>query len=131
MKTLVSVAVAGALAVASLTAIPAAANAGWHDHGWQHDGWRDHGWRDHGRRDHGWHSGPGAGFAAGTILGLTFGALATGPYYAPPPPPPPPLYPQRVSWAAHVNWCEETYNTYSPETDTWYDYNGTHRCVGP
>ena len=137
MKTLVSVALAGALAASALATSMTTAGAGW-DGSRQWDGdWQGRRHWDH--HDRGWN--PGAAAFAGLALGLTMGALAPpqpyyGPYYAypdyPPPPPPAYAYPVRGWSDAHINWCASTYNTYNPETDYWYDYNRVpHRCVGP
>jgi hypothetical protein len=125
MKTIASLALAGALAAAALVPSVTAASA----HDWDHHHHYYHG----GYYGGGWYGG--GDFLAGTALGLTFGALAS-PYYAPaygyyPPPPPPPLYAAGPG-DAHIQWCSAHYRSYSPETNLWVDYDGVmHQCMAP
>jgi hypothetical protein len=132
MKAIASVAIAGLLAATSLATTSVTADAGGKHH---HYKYKHH------------HNGynPGAGFAAGAILGLTFGALSAPTYYYPPPvyyyPPPPPLPPppRRAyysyggdAYAQHVSWCSAQYRSYNVDYNTWVDYDGyVHECVSP
>jgi hypothetical protein len=97
----------------------------------------------------GWKPGTGVGFAAGALVGVGIGVLATRPpapvYYAPPPvyyPPPAPVYydapqpPPPVYYSgwteAHVEWCLSQYRSYNPATNTYPGYDGyTYECFGP
>jgi hypothetical protein len=123
MKSFAKLAVAGVLAAAVLAPTITTASAG--------NNWR---WRHYHYR--GWDPGPA--ILGGAVLGLTLGALAN-PYAYPPPPPPdyydPPPPPYAGGYAedeAHMAWCSATYRSYSPESDTWVDYNGVvHECIGP
>jgi hypothetical protein len=134
MRTLVSVALAGAIAAATVATGAGIASADWNGgYGRTHAnlGWNGppSGYDWHRRpHDHGWN--PGAA-AAGMVLGFTLGALATPPYpYYDYPPPPPAPYAYRVE--AHINWCSATYPSYNAENDTWLDYGGIiHPCIGP
>jgi hypothetical protein len=122
MKTFASLALAGALGLAAV--VPTAATASADGYYWHGPHYRHH----HDR----WNDGD---FAAGAILGLTFGALSA-PRYAPYDygyyddyPPPPPRY---TAGDAHIRWCSAHYASYSPEDNTWLDYYGrVHQCVGP
>jgi hypothetical protein len=135
MKAIASVAIAGLLAATSLATTSVAANAGG-----KH-------WKHH---HHNYNKGynPGAAFATGAILGLTFGALSAPTYYYPPPvyyyPPPPPLppaprYPAYYSYSAgpdanaqHVSWCYSRYRSYNARYNTWVGFDGlVHQCVSP
>jgi hypothetical protein len=132
MKAIASVAIAGLLAATSLATTTVTADAGGKHH---HYKYKHH------------HNGynPGAGFAAGAILGLTFGALAAPTYYYPPPvyyyPPPPPLPPppRRAyysygadAYSQHVSWCSARYRSYNANYNTWVGYDGyVHECVSP
>ncbi|CAN5130222.1 hypothetical protein BH10PSE9_BH10PSE9_10070 [soil metagenome] len=135
MNKLVSVALAGLVAAATVAATAGTASAGGWQPGWQPGG--NPGWQQHHARPY--YPGPrsydpGPAIVTGAILGLTLGALATQPYYddSYPPPPPPPVqyYPSYAS--EHFNWCAATYPTYNSATDTWTDFRGAvWRCVGP
>lgn len=127
MKTIASLALAGVLGIAA--AVPAASTAAAGGYYWDGPHHRHH--------SRGWDGGD---FAAGALLGLTFGALAS-PYYGPGPyaygpapyaydyPPPPPRY---TAGDAHIRWCSARYASYSPEDNTWVDYSGVvHQCGGP
>ena len=124
MKTLASIALAGALAATSVGATATGASAGSWGGGWQH----------HGAHHNTYYVAPDAGGAlvAGAILGLTLGMLAA-PAFAEPPPPP--LYYRSYAAIAdeeHFDWCAATYETYNGESDTWVDFRGVeHRCVEP
>jgi hypothetical protein len=121
MKTMASLALAGALGIAAVVPTASTASAGGYY-------WSGPHYRHHHRG--GWDGGD---FAAGALLGLTFGALAS-PYYGPGPyaydyPPPPPRY---AAADAHIRWCSARYASYSPEDNTWVDYDGrVHECIGP
>lgn len=126
MRTLTSVALAGALAASAVAATATGASAG----GWHHGPYPP---------THNYYYGPDAGaVAAGAIIGLAFGALASQAfapapyYYYPYPPAPPPVYPSYAYGNPHTAWCAEQYSTYNPETDTWMDFQGVvHVCFGP
>ena len=69
------------------------------------------------------------GLAAGTLLGLGIGAIASQPrayaddYEVPPP--------RGAAWRAHVDYCLDRYRSYSPETDTFIGADGyEYRCRG-
>ena len=122
MRTLTSVALAGAIAASAFaaTATSAAAGGGWYGH--------------HGAPVYNhYYYGPDAGaVAAGAIIGLAFGALAaqafapTPYYYAYPPAPVYPVY------SPHVAWCSAQFDSYNPATNTWVDFYGVvHVCNGP
>lgn len=116
MKTLTSIALAGALAATSVGMTATAADAGG---------------RNHYRPHYHHHSyNPGPAIVAGTVFGLAVGALAAQ-TFAPPPyyPPAPVLYPAPDP---HVQWCAATYRSYDARSDTWVDYQGiTRRCIAP
>ena len=119
MKTLTSIVVAGALAVGAVAATAGGASADgyYYPHHHQYQGSYYYGGGDDG----------GAMVAAG-IFGLATGLVASQAFA--PPPPPYYAYPQAAD--AHIEWCSATYRSYSPETDTWRDYQGIpHQCVGP
>jgi hypothetical protein len=133
MKAIASVAIAGILAATSLATTTVTADAGGKHH------------KNYYKHHHSGGYNPGAAFATGAILGLTFGALSAPTYYYPPPvyyyPPPPPLPPppRRAYYsyggdvyAQHVSWCSSRYRSYNAEYNTWVDYDGfVHECVSP
>jgi hypothetical protein len=123
MRTLTSVALAGAIAASAFTATATSAAAGgsWYGH---------HGPPPMYKR---YHYGPDAGaVATGAIIGLAFGALAaqafapTPYYYAYPPAP---FYP---AYSPQAAWCSAQFDSYNPATNTWVDFYGVvHVCNGP
>lgn len=153
MNRFASAAVAAVFGVATIAASASGASAEWkgpRGGNWNQGGnwnkgggdWNKGGkhWgKGHGYKPHttynyygGW-GGSGAGFAAGAILGLTFGALATAPrypaYYYPPAPRP---YAYRAGVEAHIEWCIATYRSYNPATNLYRGYDGhLHECRGP
>lgn len=138
MKAL-TLTVAGTLAVATLAASVATADAG------PRRGYHHH----HHRPHHAYRApNPGAAVAGAAIFGIVAGALASQAfapppaYYAPPvyPVAPPPPYPNTYyapsypayAGNAHVAWCSQKYRSYNVNTDTWMDYSGNiRRCVSP
>jgi hypothetical protein len=139
MKTLTSIALAGALVAATASGASA---GGWNGPG----GWQRHGGPHHYPRPqhHVYQPAPDNGGAlfAGAILGLTFGMIASQafqqpePYYAEPQfqEDYPPQFEQ--DYAAvdmdHVEWCAATYRSYNRDSDTWIDFQGVVRqCVEP
>lgn len=125
MKTMTTLALAGALAASAVATTATTAAAG---DGWRH---RHHAPPVYGR----YYYGPDAGaVAAGAILGLAFGALtaqafAPAPiyYYAPAPP-----YPVYIQGNPNAAWCSAQYPSYNPQTNTWADFYGViHICYGP
>jgi len=137
MTRIVSLALAGALATATLAIAVTSATAGdprfdprWHGrsgggpgewhHGHDHDGW-----------------GVGGAVLGGTVLGLALGATLYDPpppppaYVYAPYPPPPPVYPHYV-YADHIAWCGAHYPTYNAESDTYLASDGiVYRCPAP
>lgn len=125
MNRLVSAALVGVLAIGSVAASAAAASADpyyQHHHSYPHYYGHGGGYND------------GGGYVAAGILGLTAGLVASQ-VLSPEPPPPPPSYTYYASGYgddAHIQWCERSYRSYSPETDLWRDYQGIlHRCAAP
>ena len=117
MRKSVSLALAGALAAATITAgtVTAEAHKG-HHHG-------------------------GNNVGAAIIFGLAAGALAGSlyaprPYYEPYPyyapyPPPYGYYPASVH-SHHSSWCASQYRSYNHGTNTWVDFHGRIRvCYSP
>ena len=135
MTRIVSLALAGVLAAATLATVvtPAAADGryyrDWHGrssggpgewhHGHDHDGW-----------------GVGGALVGGTVLGLALGATLYDPppppaYVYAPYPPPPPAYPRTV-YADHIAWCSAHYPTYNAESDTYLANDGiVYQCPAP
>ena len=115
MNRLVSAALVGVLAIGSVAASDAAASA---DPYYPHHRYYD----------------DGGGYVAAGILGLTAGLVASQ-VLSPEPPPPSPSYTYYASGygdEGHIQWCEQSYRSYSPETDLWRDYQGIfHRCEAP
>ena len=129
MKKTIALGLAGALALGSLAATTATAEAA--------------------------NFNRGGAVAAGAVFGFALGALAANSYYYYPNYyyGPRQLYPQYPSYAyraypaypayayrtypayagnGHVAWCESTYRSYNPATDTYTGYDGyLHRCVSP
>jgi hypothetical protein len=69
------------------------------------------------------------GLAAGTLLGLGIGAIASQPRYydegyeVPPP--------RGIAWRNHVDYCLDRYRSYNPQTDTYIGRDGyEYRCRG-
>lgn len=127
MRTLSSVVLAGAIAASSVAMMATGASAGG---GWHHQ----HGPYPQSYNYYYTDNGVGA-LAAGAIIGLTFGAIASQ-AFAPPayyyPPPPPPVYPIYAYSDPHVSWCAAHFPDYNAETNTWADYYGViHICTGP
>ena len=131
MNRLVSVALAGAVALSAVGVSTTGASAGdrWH-HPYDGRGYAP-------RYDRGPRNDVGPALVAGAIFGLAVGSLMQPDYpdypaypaYAPPPP-----RPDYGAYAsdAHFQWCASTYETYNGETDTWIDYRGVpHRCISP
>ncbi len=136
MKKLVSAALAGSLAFATVAASTAGASAkNWHNPGPPPPHYVKP-------------TNPGAAIAAGAFLGLALGALVAPrpvypyPYtYVPPPAPVvyppsyyyPPAYPAYPVTSAHATWCRSQFGTaYNPWTDTWVDAWGVQRrCIAP
>jgi hypothetical protein len=119
MKTLVSVAVAGALGLGAVAASATGASAnGWNNGYWGHP--RPH-YVYRGAPDN------GGAIVAGTLFGLFAGAIAADALNNPPPP----AYPVYASsYEEHVAWCHQTYASYDPRTDTWVDFEGVaHQCI--
>lgn len=132
MNKIVSVAVAGALAAATIGATASTAAAG--------NGWRNYDGPRHGHHHRG--PGPGPGLAAGALFGFFAGAIASQafsppPVYYPPVqvyyPPAPPVYPvYPVYGNPNTTWCAQEYRSYNPQTNTWVDFQGVVRvCYGP
>jgi hypothetical protein len=127
MKKMISVALAGAVALTAIAATATGAAA---------DKWK--GKPYHGPH-YGYYHGPGP-FVGAAIFGLAVGALAAplfNPYpaypyaYYPPVPPPQPIYPA-YAYDPHVAWCSSQYDTYNPATNTWVDMWGVVRvCITP
>jgi BA14K-like protein len=62
---------------------------------------------------------PGA-FIAGAIIGGILGSATAPRTYAYAPP------------SYHVQWCEQHYRSYNPNSDTFFGYDGQyHYCVSP
>jgi hypothetical protein len=124
MRTFGSVAFASAIAASSVALSAGGASAG----GWHHHG-------PYPQTYNYYYTDNGAGaLAAGAIIGLTFGALASQAfapsYYYPPPPPP--VYPTYAYSDPHASWCAAHFPDYNPDTNTWADYYGViHVCTGP
>ena len=134
MRTLTSVALAGALAASAVAATATSAGAGEQRHGPYPPTYNTPT-----APTTGYYYGPDAGaVAAGAIIGLAFGALAaqafapTPYYYYPyPPAPPPPFYPGYLRNRTRRGAPRNT-RTYNPETNTWIDFHGVvHVCNGP
>ena len=124
MNRLVSAALVGVLAIGSVAATATTGSADpyypYH-HSYPHYG-------------HGGGYDDGGGYLAAGILGLTAGLVASQVLSPEPPPPPPPYkyYASGYGDEAHIQWCERSYRSYSPETDLWRDYQGIfHRCDAP
>ena len=123
MKRLVSAALVGVLAIGSVAATAAVATADPYYPGGPHYYYPHHRYYD-----------DGGGYVAAGILGLTAGLVASQVLSPEPPPPPPPYtyYASGYGDDAHIQWCERSYRSYSPETDLWRDYQGIfHRCEAP
>jgi hypothetical protein len=136
MKTIVSLAVAGALAVGSIAASLSSASAGQWNGNWGKHAPYPHGPYQYHQKHY--QSGPDVDGAliAGTFLGLAFGALASQ-SYAEPVPPPEPVYlaPPHPNFAAvdqHIAWCSANYRSYNAERDTFIDFQNIERpCLDP
>ncbi|HVZ13636.1 MAG TPA: BA14K family protein [Bauldia sp.] len=123
MKTLVSMAVAGAVGLTGVAASATGASA----NGWSQGPYPGPYW-GHPRPHYVYRTGPdGGAIVAGTLFGLFAGAIAADALNQPPPPP----YPAYASaYDEHVDWCRKTYNSYDARTDTWVDFEGVaHQCI--
>lgn len=145
MKKIISVVLAGVLALGTLGAgtVTASADPHWRGHHggkhWSghHRGrhwdrgrrhWnRGHRGRHYNRRHHDNGAAIGAGIAGLAIGAIVGGALANDRYYERPVP----IYRVRPggSYARHVARCEARYRSYDARTDTFLGYDGhRHRC---
>jgi hypothetical protein len=150
MNRVLTVALAGLVATATIGTTIGSASAGGYGYGGYGYGYGKP-WKGHppGPPPGHWHNNGGgnwgAALAGGAVLGFALGATLAPPpppryvYVAPPPPPvyayeqpvyAQPAYPQLSQ--AHVDWCAATYPNYQPQTDTYLASNGVYyRCVGP
>ena len=130
MKKLTSVAVAGAIAMASIGAAATTADAG-------QKRWKN--WNQQYSYNHRNRGGDAGAFIAGGIIGLAAGVIASQAFQPYPygyyPPVAQPVYPAYPAYAyanPHVAWCESKYISYNPQSNTWVDYAGNIRvCVSP
>ncbi|BCP54372.1 hypothetical protein K32_29890 [Kaistia sp. 32K] len=119
MRSFVTASLAGVLGILAVSATATTASA---------DGW--YGGRHYYGHYHRDNSGAViGGLAAGTLLGLGIGAIASQPrayaydYEVPPP--------RGAAWRAHVDYCLDRYRSYSPESDTFIGADGyEYRCRG-
>ena len=125
MKTLSTIIVAGALAAATIAATASGASAGGYPGGPYPGGPYYPHYHHHDFRG----GGDGGAAVAAGIFGLAAGLIASQ-AFQPSYPEPQPYYAYPTN--AHIDWCSATYRSYSPETDTWRDYQGfAHQCIAP
>jgi len=126
MKRLASAALIGALAIGAPAATAAGASADPYDYvRHQHAYPRSQSYQQQSGYD------DGGGYLAAGIIALTAGLVAS--QVLAPEPPSYPIYAAGYGGdTSHIQWCETTYRSYSPETDLWRDYQGYMRlCEGP
>jgi hypothetical protein len=127
MKTVASLAAAGLIAATSLASTTVTADAGG-----KHWNGKPHYTNNYYYYKGGNGGNTGAALAAGALLGLGIGALATAPRYYEPPPPPPDYGYYAGPTAQHISWCESRYRSYDPRNNTFVGYDGyLHECVSP
>ncbi len=123
MKTLVSVAVAGALGLAAVAASVTGASA----NGWNHGPYNNGPYWGHPHPHYAYAPAPdGGAIVAGALFGLFAGAIVADAVNQPPP-----SYPAYASsYEAHVAWCHQAYTSYDARSDTWIDFEGApHQCI--
>jgi hypothetical protein len=134
MKRAIALGLAAAVAASTIAITAAEAKPGWKGGGWNNDGnWnQNYNYKKRYKKKYNKNYNnynPVAPFLFGSIVGLAIGnALA-----APPPYPYAPAYgPNYYGASPHVEWCLTRYQTYNPQTNTYFIRVGVPAvCVSP